>query len=86
MFTDSNHRIWLTHEEMDKIRPLLPTPRGKQRVDDRRVISGMAFVQRTGCRWRDVPDVYGSRHTIYTRWRRWSKKGLFNKILEQQTA
>ena len=81
MFTDTREHFWLTEEEMEVLRPYLPAPRGKQRVDDRRVLSGMIFVQRTGCRWRDVPDVYGSRHTIYTRWRRWSKNGLFLGIL-----
>ena len=60
----------------------LPTSCGKQRVDDRRVLSGMIFVQMTGCRRRDAPeDEYGSHKTLYTRWRRWSKNGLFLKIL-----
>ena len=62
MFMDTDHRVWLTDEEMDKLRPFLSTPRGKQRVDDQRVISGMVFLLRTGCRWRDVPDVYGLRN------------------------
>ena len=82
MFTNTRHRVWLTEEEMDVLRPYLPTPRGKQRVDDRRVISGMIHVQMTGCRWRDAPeDEYGSHKTLYTRWRRWSKNGLFVGIL-----
>ena len=83
MFTDIKDCVWLTHEEMDVLFPLLPTPRGKQRVNDNLVLSGIIFVQRTGCRWRDAPDVYGPHKTLYTRWRRWSKQGLFIKILLQ---
>ena len=81
MFTDIKDRVWLTPEEIDVLFPLLPTPRGKQRVDDNLVLSGIIFVLRTGCRWRDAPDVYGPHKTLYTRWRRWSKKGLFIGVL-----
>ena len=80
MITDENHRVWLTNEEMDTLLPLLPASRGKRRVDDQRVPSGIIFVQMTGCRWRDAPDVYGPHKTLYTRWRRWSKNGLFLAI------
>ena len=81
MFTDIRDRVWLTPEEIDVLFSLLPTPRGKQRVDDNLVLSGIIFVLRTGCRWRDAPDVYGPHKTLYTRWRRWSKKGLFIGVL-----
>ena len=81
MITDEKHRVWLTNEEMDVLRPFLPLPRGKQRVDDKRVLSGIIFVLKTGCRWRDAPEVYGPHKTLYTRWRRWSKQGLFLILL-----
>ena len=50
------------------------------RVDDRRVISGIVFVIRNGLRWRDAPREYGPHKTIYNRFVRWSRLGVFSKI------
>jgi len=50
--------------------PHLPTDvRGKSRVDDRRVISGILHVLKIGCRWIDLPPEYGPSTTIYNRFR-----------------
>ena len=49
-------------------------------VDDRRVISGIIFVIRNGLLWRDVPKDYGPHKTIYNRFIRWSRLGVFNRI------
>ncbi|MFD2497887.1 transposase [Rhizorhabdus histidinilytica] len=46
---------WLTEEQMDRLRPYFPKSHGKPRVDDRRVLSGIVFVNRNGLRWRDAP-------------------------------
>ncbi|TYC52411.1 transposase, partial [Rhodobacterales bacterium] len=52
--------FWLSDEQFSKLRPLLPTDtRGKARVDDRRVISGIIHVLKSGGRWIDAPEVYG---------------------------
>ena len=56
------------------------------RVDDRRVISGIIFVIRNGLRWRDAPRDYGPHKTIYNRFIRWSRLGVFNKIFAALTA
>src|SRR6266480_2091365 len=53
------------------------------RVDDRRVISGIVFVIRNGLRWRDAPRDYGPHKTIYNRFVRWSRLGVFNKIFAE---
>ena len=53
------------------------------RVDDRRVISGIVFVIRNGLRWRDTPRAYGPHKTIYNRFVRWSRLGVFNKIFAE---
>ena len=53
---------------------------GVLRVDDRRVISGIIFVIRSGLRWRDAPAEYGPHTTIYNRFIRWSRLGVFNRI------
>ena len=60
------------------IEPLLPRNQpGARRVDDRRVISGVVHVLRTGCRWQDTPAIYGPPTTIYNRFHRWSQRGIW---------
>ncbi len=68
----------LSDEQFAKIAPHLPTnTRGKPRVDDRRVISGIIHVFKSGARWVDAPAVYGPRKTLYNRFVRWAAKGVW---------
>ena len=46
---------WLSEEQMGRLIPYFPKSRGKPRVDDRRVLSGIIFINRNGLRWRDAP-------------------------------
>ena len=66
--------------------PIFPLSHGVPRVDDRRVISGIIFVIRNGLRWRDAPAEYGPHKTIYNRFIRWSRMGVFNKIFSGLAA
>ena len=75
-----NGQFWLTHEQVERLRPHFPKVRGKPRVDDRRVLSGILHVLRNGLRWRDAPVVYGSHKTLYNRFVRWSRMGVFARI------
>ena len=55
-------QFWLTEAQFLNIAPHLPTDtRGKARVDDRRVISGIVHVIKSGGRWIDAPPEYGPR-------------------------
>ena len=72
--------IWLSKAQMRRIEPYFPMSRGVPRVDDRRIISGIIFVIRNGLRWRDAPVAYGPPKTIYNRFIRWSRLGVFDKI------
>jgi len=73
--------FWLTDAQFARLEPLLPTDtRGKPRVDDRRVISGIVHVLKSGGRWIDAPDAYGPRKTLYNRFVRWSAKGVWVDI------
>ena len=78
--------IWLSKAEMRRIEPYFPLSHGMPRVDDRRVISGIIFVIRNGLRWRDAPKDYGPPKTIYNRFIRWSRLGVFNKIFAELAA
>jgi transposase len=64
-----------------RLAALLPTDtRGKRRVDDRRVISGIVHVLKSVGRWVDAPDAYGPRKTLYNRFVRWAAKGIWVDI------
>jgi putative transposase len=65
---------------MLRIEPYFSLSLGVPRVDDRRIISGIIFVIRNGLRWRGAPSEYGPPRTIYNRFIRWSRMGVFNKI------
>jgi transposase len=73
--------FWLNDEQWQKIEPLLPQDvRGKERVDDRRVISGILHVLKSGCRWCDCPPEYGPPTTIYNRFVRWARRGVWENL------
>ena len=55
-------------------------------VNDRRIVSGIIFVIRNGLRWRDAPAAYGPHKTIYNRFIRWSRPGVFNRIFAKLAA
>jgi len=73
--------FWLTDAQMSRLMPFFPKSRGISRVDDQRVLSGIIFINRNGLRWRDAPAEYGPHKTLYNRWKRWSERGIFARIL-----
>ena len=76
-------RFDLTDVEWGLIQPLLPNkPRGVARVDDRRVLNGIFWVLRTGSPWRDLPERYGPYTTVYNRFNRWAKAGVWVQVFE----
>jgi len=78
---------WLSDEQWARIEPYLPTDvRGKARVDDRRVISGILHVIKSGCRWCDCPPEYGPSMTIYNRFVRWAERGVWERLFRELAA
>jgi transposase len=78
---------WLSDEQWARIEPLLPTDvRGKKRVDDRRVISGIMHVLKTGFRRCDLPPEYGPHKTIYNRCVRWARRGVWDDLFHALAA
>jgi transposase len=74
---------WLDGAAWRAIEPLLPRNQpGARRVDDRRIISGIVHVLRSGCRWKDCPSVYGPYTTVYNRWNRWCGRGIWLRIFQ----
>jgi transposase len=73
---------WLSEDQMARLRPFFPKSHGKPRVDDRRVLSGIIFINRNGLRWCDAPKEYGPAKTLYNRWKRWGDMGVFARMME----
>jgi len=78
--------FWLTDEQMARLQPFFPRSHGRPKVDDRRVLSGIIFINRNGLRWRDAPQEYGPAKTLYNRWKRWSDKGVFVAMMDGLSA
>ena len=77
-------RYDLSDEEWRLVEPLLPKPgKGRHRVDDRRVVNGIFYVLRTGAPWRDLPERYGPYTTVYNRFNRWAKRGIWLKVFAE---
>lgn len=76
-------RFDLSDEEWAVIKPLLPVQgRGAKRGDDRKVLNGIFYILRTGAPWRDLPGRYGSPTTVYNRYVRWGRKGVWKEVFD----
>ncbi|PKP70551.1 MAG: IS5/IS1182 family transposase [Alphaproteobacteria bacterium HGW-Alphaproteobacteria-5] len=73
----------LSRAQMRRIEPFFPLSHGIPRVDDRRIVSGIVYVIKHGLMWRDAPKGYGPHKTIYNRFIRWSRLGVFNRIFAE---
>lgn len=80
----SRHDV--TDAEWKSIRVYLPAERNGQRgrpwVSHRRVINGILWVLNVGGSWRDVPEQYGNWSTVYSRFRRWCRDGIWDRIIK----
>ena len=70
----------LSGSQMERITPYFPLAHGVPRVDDRRILSGIVYVIRNGIQWKDAPKGYGPHKTLYNRFIRWSRMGVFDQI------
>jgi putative transposase len=75
-------QFWLTREQVERLKPDFPKPRGKPRVDDRLVPSGILHILRDVLRWQDAPPVHGPHKTLHKRFVRWSRLGVFARIFQ----
>ena len=66
--------FWLSDAQMARLEPFFPKSHGKPRVDDRRVLSGIVFINRNGLRWCGAPRECGPPKTLHNRWKRWSRR------------
>lgn len=73
----------LSKNQFNRIKPYFPLSHGVARVDDVRVISGIIYVIKNGLQWKDAPREYGPHKTLYNRFVRWSRMGVFNRIFAE---
>jgi transposase len=74
----------LTDAEWRIFDPLLPDrgERGPPVEDKRRTVNGILWVLRTGAPWRDMPKRYGNWNSVFVRFTRWSKLGVWDAAFE----
>ena len=79
------HRGDLSDEQWQKLHPLLPgkANTGRPANDHRQIINGILWIQRTGAPWDDLPERYGTRGTVSSRFYRWRSQGVWQQILER---
>ena len=76
--------FWLNDPQWAKIEPLIPmNSPGPKPQNNRRILSGIIHVLKTGCRWQDCPPEYGPYTTVYNRFNRWSGRGIWQQIFEK---
>jgi transposase len=73
----------LTDEQFALIEPWLPVANGPGHPwnPHRLLLNGIVWRLRTGAQWRDIPKRYGPWTTIYERFRRWVRDGIWDRIL-----
>lgn len=75
----------LTDTEYDRLRLLLPINEGKRgrpyTLDHRRTLDGILWILQTGAAWRDLPARYGDWRSVFDRFNRWRKSGVWDAVL-----
>ena len=78
-------RMLLSDEQYERIAPILPGKPGdpgRTAADNRLFLEAVLWIVRTGAPWRDLPEVFGSWNTVFRRFRRWARNGIFEKIFK----
>jgi len=78
-------RYDLREDQWLKISPLLPGKAGDpgRSADNRLFIHAVLWITRSGAPWRDLPERFGEWNSVYMRFNRWAKKGVWKQVFEQ---
>src|ERR1700687_92785 len=69
--------FWFSDGQWARIEPFIPSNRrGVKPKNNRRILSGIMHVLKSGCRWVDCPPEYGPAKTVYNRFNRWSAQEI----------
>ena len=87
------HRGDLTDAQWARLQPLVPPQRrgkgttgGRPSIDHRQIINGILWILRTGAPWEDLPERYGKRSTVSSRYYRWKQQGIWDRIYDAVKA
>ena len=84
-----SRRTMLSDAQWERVAPLCAGKegdRGRTGEDNRRFMEGVLWIARTGAPWRDLPPRFGKWNTVFRRFRRWSEKGVFQRIFEEMSS
>jgi len=83
-------RYELTPGEWERVSPLLPPQstgqKGRPPKDNRVMLNGMLWIDRSGAQWRELPTCYGPWQSVYARFRKWKDEGIFEKVFKALSA
>jgi putative transposase len=82
-------RYELSDAQWERICALLPgkaSDPGRTAKDNRRFVNAVLWVLRSGARWSDLPERYGKWKSVHTRFARWAKKGIWERIFKALVA
>ena len=80
---------WVSDALWEKVQPLLPVPKpgrfrfpGRKRIDDRKVLTGILFVLKSGIPWEQLPQEmgWGSGMTCWRRLKAWHDAGVWERL------
>ena len=78
-------RLVLSDRQWDRISGLIigrVDQRGSTGRDNRMFVEGVLWIVRTGSPWRDLPEAFGGWNSVFRRFSRWSRKGVWHRIFE----
>ena len=76
-------RYELSDEAWERIAAMLPgkvSDCGVTAKDNRQFVNGVLWIARSGAPWRDLPERYGPWNSVYQRFNRWSKAGVWERV------
>src|ERR1035437_5863329 len=78
-------RTFLTEPMWARLEPLLPREQGgmgRPRLDNRPIVEAILWKHRTGAPWSDLPESFGPWNTVFTRFNRWNRNRVWQRVLE----
>lgn len=83
--TTSKKRYEISDEEWEQVKDLLPPDKlekqGRPPKPNREMLNAILWIARSGAPWRDLPERYGPWKTVYDRFNKWAKEGIFEDVL-----
>jgi transposase len=82
-------RLILRDDQWERIAPHIigdERTRGTSGRDNRLFVEGVLWIVRTGSPWRDLPEQFGAWNSVFRRFSRWSRKGVWQRIFDALSA